>query len=129
MKIDVNINVHVNNQQSEEFDELEKWTKGQIEGLVRWVTNMSESNAIPGEQESTPVPEPEAEPEPDSEATEKPLTLEDIRIRMGELSKSGKSKQVTELVTSFAAKLSDVPEDKYPELMEAANKLATEEVK
>ena len=54
----------------------------------------------------------------------KTYTLVDVRAKLGELQKSGKRDQVKELLKSFeAAKLSDVPEEKYAELMEKAGEL------
>lgn len=51
-------------------------------------------------------------------------TLVDVRAKLGELQKSGKREQVKELLKSFgAARLSDVPEEKYGELMQKAGEL------
>lgn len=51
-------------------------------------------------------------------------TLEDVRAKLAALSQDGKQVQVKELITGFGAnKLSDIPADKYPELLEEADKL------
>ncbi len=51
-------------------------------------------------------------------------TLEDVRAKLAALSQDGKQVQVKELITGFGAKkLSDIPVEKYPELLEEAEKL------
>lgn len=50
--------------------------------------------------------------------------LEDVRAKLAALSQDGKQVQVKELITGFGAKkLSDIPVEKYPELLEEAGKL------
>lgn len=52
------------------------------------------------------------------------FTLVDVRAKLADLQKSGKREGVKNLLKSFgAAKLSDVPEDKYGELMKKAGEL------
>lgn len=54
----------------------------------------------------------------------KTYTLEEVRAKLAELNKSGKRAEVKSLLGSFgAAKLSDIPADKYGELMEKAGEL------
>lgn len=69
--------------------------------------------------EETPA-EPAAEP-----AAELPeISFEQIRAKLAELSHAGKTDAVKDLFKSFGAtKLSDIPEDKYSELMAAAENL------
>lgn len=51
-------------------------------------------------------------------------TLEDVRAKLAALSQDGKQVQVKELITGFGAKkLSDIPAEKYPEILEEAGKL------
>ena len=51
-------------------------------------------------------------------------SLTDVRARLAELQKSGKRDQVRDLLGAFGAgKLSDVPEEKYGELMKKAGEL------
>ena len=51
-------------------------------------------------------------------------TLVDVRAKLAELQKSGKRDSVKALITSFGAeRLSDIPEDKYSELMQKAGEL------
>lgn len=77
----------------------------------------------PGEPEPVEEPAKAETPEPEKMKT-KTYTLVDVRAKLGELQKSGKRDQVKELLKSFeAAKLSDVPEEKYAELMEKAGEL------
>lgn len=69
--------------------------------------------------------EPEQKAEPEKKAEEKKtdekkaLTLTDVRAVALKLSKAGKSETLKEIFAKFGAtKLSEVPEDKYAELME-----------
>lgn len=46
-------------------------------------------------------------------------TLEEVRAKLASLSKAGKQAQVREVIISFGVKkLSDIPREKYPELLE-----------
>ncbi|SCY26418.1 rRNA biogenesis protein rrp5 [Alkaliphilus peptidifermentans] len=46
-------------------------------------------------------------------------TLEEVRAKLAVLSQNGKQVQVKELITEFGAKkLSDIPTERYPELLE-----------
>ncbi|MGD9678402.1 MAG: hypothetical protein AB7V16_08675 [Vulcanibacillus sp.] len=48
-------------------------------------------------------------------------TLEDVRSKLAQLAQSGKQKQVKELIESFgASKLTEIPEEKFGELLRAA---------
>ncbi len=73
-----------------------------------------------------PEPTPVAEPEPveDSTPEKEAYTLVDVRTKLGQLSKAGKKTQVQELIKSFGVdKLSQIPEEKYGEVMEKAGGL------
>lgn len=51
-------------------------------------------------------------------------TFEDVRAKLAALAQDGKQVQVKELITGFGAKkLSDIPAEKYPELLDKADKL------
>lgn len=77
----------------------------------------------PGEPEAAEEPVKEETPEPEKREA-RSYTLVDVRAKLGEMQKSGKRDQVKELLKSFdAEKLSDVPEEKYAELMEKAGEL------
>ena len=74
------------------------------------------------ENEPTPVEEPEPENEPTSEV--KTYTLVDVRGKLSELTKACKKAKVQELIKSFGVdKLSQIPEDKYAEVMEKAGEI------
>lgn len=95
---------------------------GSIETLVFALqSNQTDSAA--------PVVEKETEENKESGKSPKPKkaklpTLEDVRAKLAALSQDGKKVQVKELITGFGAKkLSDIPVEKYPELLEEAEKL------
>lgn len=65
-----------------------------------------------------------AEDLPSEEKPEKEYTLEEVRASLAELTRSGKQKQVKEILTSFNAKnLSSVDPKDYAALMEKAGAL------
>lgn len=65
--------------------------------------------------------------ETDVEKKEKPatnITFEDLRAVLAVITRDGKQQKVKDLITKYdAKKLSDVPEDKYQELLEEARKI------
>lgn len=78
-----------------------------IEGLV----GVLEGNATGTEVEKI------EEQEVKKEAKKLP-TLEEVRAKLAVLSQNGKQAQVKELITEFGAKkLSDIPAERYPELL------------
>lgn len=75
-----------------------------------------------GKPEPEKVEIPKGDPEP--ARGEAACTLVDIRAKLAELQKSGKREQVKGLLADFgASKLSEVPEEKYAELMQKAGEL------
>ena len=71
---------------------------------------------------STPRESTAAEKSTEQEG--KKVSLEEVRAKLAALSQDGKQAQVKELITAFGAeKLSDVPVEKYPELLEKAEVL------
>lgn len=59
-----------------------------------------------------------------SEPAANVVTLEEVRAKLAVLSQEGKQAQVKALITEFGAKkLSDIRTEKYPELLEEAEKL------
>ncbi len=78
------------------------------------------------QQDSPFEPEPAAESAPAVEeakpANGQPeVTLEAVREKLAALSQAGKQAEVKKLINSFGAKkLTDVPPEKYPELLAAA---------
>ena len=73
----------------------------------------------------TSAPEATAAPAASSEGSAKTYTLEEVRAKLAELSKGGKQAQVVGLIAQFGAKkLTDVPAEKYGQLMTEAEALA-----
>ncbi|TLN00389.1 hypothetical protein FDZ73_19595 [bacterium] len=71
--------------------------------------------------ESTPATPTPAEPATPTTPT---VSLEEVRAKLAALSQSGKQAQVKELITKFgASKLTDIPAEKYSELLEEAGKI------
>lgn len=69
-------------------------------------------------------PEPDAAEEETTEEESTGLTFEQVRVKLAEVSQKGKQKELKDLITSFGvAKLSDIPEEKYAELLEKAAEL------
>lgn len=70
---------------------------------------------------AAPAAAPEAET-PTPEAA--PVTLVQVRARLAELSSEGKKEAIKKLMADFGvSKLTEVPEEKYSELMSAAEAL------
>lgn len=66
----------------------------------------------------------EVQEEPKEEKTSSGLKFEDVRVKLAEISQQGKQKEIKALVKSFGVdKLSDIPEEKYSELLEKAEAL------
>lgn len=95
---------------------------GSIETLVFALEgNQTDSVATVGKKQSKENKEPKKPVQP---SKAKLPSLEDVRATLAGLSQDGKQVQVKELITSFGAKkLSDIPSEKYPELLEEAGKL------
>lgn len=78
--------------------------------------------------EPAPVVQPvQTTPEPEPEATQpEPIiySMTDVRGVLSNLTKAGKKAQVQELIRSFGVdKLPQIPEDRYPEVMQKAGEL------
>jgi hypothetical protein len=70
------------------------------------------SKPAPESTESTPAPKT---------TPEKVVTLEEVRAKLAELTKIGKREQVQGLLGRYGVqKLTEVPADKYPELLQLA---------
>lgn len=70
------------------------------------------------------TPAASAQTVPASESPSEPITLEQVRAKLTELSQGGKAAEVKALITAMgAAKLTDVAADKYPEMLEKAASL------
>lgn len=95
---------------------------GSIETLVFALERNSSDSASPVDKKET---KENKEPKKTTQPQKAKLpTLEDVRAKLAALSQAGKQVQVKELITGFGAKkLSDIPAEKYPELLEKAEKL------
>lgn len=52
------------------------------------------------------------------------VTLETVRAKLAALAQSGKQAEVKQLITNFGAKkLTEIPKEKYPELLKKAEEL------
>ncbi|MFA5385098.1 MAG: hypothetical protein WC364_10615 [Eubacteriales bacterium] len=87
------------------------------------------------ESPPTSPPEPENKPETSEQLKQEPeeptappdppVTKEQVRAKLTALAEAGKQAGIKDLFSKFgAAKLSEVPEEKYPELLKAAEELA-----
>lgn len=97
------------------------------------VPQAAPASAAPAQQGQTspeqaePETQAPAEPTPESApAGEQPeIKYETVRAKLAELSRTGKQAHVKELLGNFGVtKLSDVPKERYAELLEAAEALA-----
>ena len=58
-------------------------------------------------------------------AEKQTVSLEQVREKLAALAKAGKQEQVKELITSYgASKLTEIPAEKYAELLEKAEAIA-----
>lgn len=79
--------------------------------------NFPEANTKTEDRESTAAGEAD-------QKEEETYTLIDVRTTLAKLNKAGKKPQVQELLKSFGAdKLSQIPEEKYAEVMRRAGEL------
>lgn len=68
--------------------------------------------------------EKEIEAKAETEKETPKITLETVRAKLAALSQSGKQAEVKKLITSFKAKkLTEIPQEKYPELLKKAEDL------
>lgn len=84
--------------------------------------------AAPVIQEAVPDPvavlEPEADPGQEDEEPAEVFTTADVRAYLAGLRKAGKKAEVTGLLKEMGYdKFTDIPEDRYPELMQKARSL------
>src|SRR5690606_26042137 len=87
-------------------------------------TPQSEPKAEP-KAEPEPEPQPEPKAEPKAEPEPKPTaSIEAVRLKLAELVQAGKQAEVKQLLESFGAtKLSDVPPERYGELLAKAGEI------
>lgn len=78
-------------------------------------------NPEPAKVEVAPAPEAPQNPATPAVPATQTVSMEDVRSKLAGLVQSGKQAEVKELLASFGAtKLSDVPEERYAELLEKA---------
>lgn len=71
-----------------------------------------------------PKPVDDTPPATNTEVAAPMVTLEQVRAKLGALSQAGKQAQVKALIEKFEAKkLTDIPKEKYPELLKEAEAL------
>ena len=91
------------------------------------VTNkLEETSQAPQKDEAkAESPKEEVKEEPKEEVpTEQAISLEEVRAKLTALSESGKQAEAKDLITSAGAKkLTEIPKEKYAELLAKAEKL------
>ena len=97
--------------------------------------NLKDTHAELAQEEVKPDPtetkpaedaqQQDQEPAKETTNTEAPaVTLEQVRTKLAALSQAGKQAQVKEIITKFGAKkLTDIPAEKFAEVLAAAEKL------
>jgi hypothetical protein len=89
--------------------------------VVSNLRNLADSIEDLVEAVETNMPEPKIE---QATKEEKLPTLEEVRHYLAMLSQSGKQAEVKALITRYGArKLSDIPQEKYPELLKDAGEI------
>lgn len=87
------------------------------------------SKAAPATTDSSPSSESPSEPAPSetsaaASGSAAEVTLEEVRAKLASLSQAGKAKEVKALLSGYGvAKLTDLPKDKYAELLANAEQL------
>jgi hypothetical protein len=85
-----------------------------------------DANIAKPEKDSS-IPETSALTAPTKSSTDEPasqVTLEEVRLVLANLSQGGKAAEVKSLIAQFkAAKLTEIPADKYAEVLAAAKEL------
>lgn len=104
------------------FDELKEFARA-ILGTKEELTPPALVKAVETVNAPEPAPEPMPEPEP-AAAEEKTYTLTEVRAYLAALRKAGKKEEVSKLIADMGyEKFTQVPEEKFPELMRRAEEL------
>ena len=94
--------------------------------LSRAKKSPTDANTAKPEKDSS-TPETSAPTAPTKSSTDEPasqVTLEEVRLVLANLSQGGKAAEVKSLIAQFkAAKLTEIPADKYAEVLAAAKEL------
>src|SRR5699024_6349529 len=100
---------------------------GEIKVPAEIATEDTLTGIVNTEPEETPAKEPVTSPPATEETQTKEapaISLETVRVKLAELAQAGKQAQAKALISSYGVKrLSDVPQDKYAELLEKASEL------
>lgn len=73
----------------------------------------------------TPAPEPEPTPEPEPEPVAPVYKLEDARAELAKLTRSGRADAARQILANLGAhKLSEVPADRYGDIIQAVKDIA-----
>lgn len=120
----------------ESFEEMEEFAKKMAGGempkckqekkeeLKKEEAKEQKTSPVEEPVDQQPDPEPAQEEEVPTEPETVAYTLVNVRTKLGALTKAGKKAQVQELIKSFGVdKLSQIPEDKYQEVMQKAGEL------
>lgn len=100
-----------------EFQEKITITRKELQEAAEKITQHTQQELSTTEDISKS--ELKQEPEPSQQ-----ITLEQIRIKLASLAQAGKQAQVKELIAKFGGKkLTDIPPEKYPELLAEAEAL------
>ena len=97
-------------------------TVGSIEELEEFARSLLKEKQ---EEKTAPIPEKTAPvPEKTAPVPEKAYTITEVRAFLGNLRKAGKKDEVTKLIADLGyEKFTEVPEDRYAELMKKARAL------
>ena len=104
-------------------------------GFAGWIVSEMKSNhglkvVAPAEEHPVDAIAPHDDPEPEAVPAEKvyKVTKEDIMAKVQALAapNNPKREQAKAIVKSYGAKVSDIPEDKYAEVMDQLTKLDKE---
>lgn len=105
---------------------------GEVAKRVTAGADKPKKSTVQAKTESDSQPEPGTPEEPEAETTEaveayaeeKSYTLEEVRAKLAALQKAGKRAEVKDMLTSLGvSKLSELPADRYGELMEKAGEI------
>ncbi|MCI1574710.1 MAG: hypothetical protein LKH78_03135 [Weizmannia coagulans] len=70
-------------------------------------------------------PAKDQQPDPEPKEDKPTISLEAVRAKLAELSQAGMQKEVKALINSYGVKkLTEIPKDKYAEVLEKAGELA-----
>ena len=113
----------------ESYDELVEFARKLLEPKQAKITmtpdNITLTPAqVPAPVTVTPAQDPIPEPEPEPVKEDPTYTITEVRAFLGNLRKAGKKEEVTQLISDMGyEKFTQVPEERYAELMKRAEEL------